>query len=491
MVGTASQGHVFLHAGRSSATQHGCAHNLPMSAGRPLAVCTLVRNECNQLFNWVEFHRYVGVTNFTLYLIDEQDCSRDVLQGLVDLGVVKLLRWPADGFTSRASVQPTIHGYRRGDLRFTAHLKRAKSQSASLLEMLSLCAGQVQLTASNDFNLTGTPFNWEFCQVAALADCMSRHSDFRGWLGLFDVDEFMLPAPPQRTLQQALRVAVPSGSTVDQVAVQGMIYGSSHMYPPLLPTDVVPLVYHSHSTTEWNAEDLRYRKVGDSDVRAYAVKSFYWMPQLWRNWGHKGIPIEVHSARTRKAMNGPTEQVVMIPREGGAIRYNHYMYRSTQELALAGLLISNPEKRPTADLMDVFNAIEHDTRMDHLLPDYLAHWSKCLVPVLLERLQAYAQRRLTPSKDPIRHALNASERKALRSYKTSLMTPPPPSPPPPPPPTPPLTLFQSIVNHLSLRKVDLLKGAEGLTGHQLASLSHGRAARTDEVRRSARLFFAV
>ena len=406
---------------------HSCAQKLPRPT-RPLAVCTMVRNSCSQLYNWVEYHRFVGVTKFTFYLVDEQDCSRDVLQELVDQGVVELFRWPADGFTSLAlknysTVQPTVEGFTNRDLRFHAHLKmlhpsRSGETLPSHLEMLSLCAGQVQLTDSNEFDLKGTPFNWEFCQVTALADCMSGHSDFPGWLGLFDVDEFMLPAPPHRTLQQAFREAAPLGSMVDQVAVSGMIFGSSHVYPPLLPTDVVPLAYHSHATNDWDATELEYRTVGSSQVRAYAIKSFYHMPRALRSWGHKGIPIAIHSARPLRN----SSQMRVIPRDGGSIRYNHYMYRSTEELALAGMLISNKEKRPSADLMDAFNAVKHDTRMDHMLPRFLPYWSECSIPALQARLLVHARQRLKSSTDPDRHALNASEREALRLYNTSLLT---------------------------------------------------------------------
>ena len=171
-----------------------------------VAVCTMVRNSCSQLFSWVAFHHQLGVSNFTIYDVDTQDCSREVLEDFVAAGIVEMVAWPGDGVQrmsspafSNASVCVRPWGFdNKGDLRYTSMVsanrncpnQKYKGHPGAYKEMLKLCDGQVALTNVGRFDLRGTPYNWEFCQTTAMADCVVHHRERAILLGFFDVDEY-------------------------------------------------------------------------------------------------------------------------------------------------------------------------------------------------------------------------------------------------------------------------------------------------------------
>ena len=384
-----------------------------------ISACTLVRNGCAQLPSWIEFHRHVGVSHFTLYDVDTQDCTREVLRPYVQQGLVELVAWPEartgrfdtsalDAANASLCLLKPLQG------RWSPAARRVQYDPKMVLrdgkgacpawhrdEMLRLCATQVRLTDQGKFDILHTPFNWVFCQYAQIADCVERYRDTPGWLGVFDVDEYVFPTSPAAgSLQDALR-ALNLRDADHTITIEGMLYGNGDVYAPLQPTEFVPqtLRWHAPSSRAFNARSIG--QVLDANgaptpLRAYALKSFYRMPHALRYWAGSFPTHEVHhnlplcpESDSAGCGNG---RALVVARDGGALGYNHYMYRSVEELALANQLIGQSAKANHPQIHEFFNRME-GTRMEHLLPRFLHYWRQCVVPSVLTSLKAYAQQR--------------------------------------------------------------------------------------------------
>jgi hypothetical protein len=71
------------------------ARERPHEEGTPyLSVCAIYRNEAENLREWMEFHRLVGVERFFLYDNGSTDDHREVLAPYIDRGIVVHHDWP-------------------------------------------------------------------------------------------------------------------------------------------------------------------------------------------------------------------------------------------------------------------------------------------------------------------------------------------------------------------------------------------------------------
>lgn len=59
-----------------------------------LCVCSVFKNESQDLVEWLEYHRMIGVDHFYLYNINSDDNYIDVLDPYLKSGVVSLINWP-------------------------------------------------------------------------------------------------------------------------------------------------------------------------------------------------------------------------------------------------------------------------------------------------------------------------------------------------------------------------------------------------------------
>jgi hypothetical protein len=108
-----------------------------------LVIGSMFKNEAPYLKEWIEYHRLIGVEHFYLYDNESTDNFREVLAPYIEEGVVDLISWP--------------------------------------------CIPQNwQLSAGEKTDVWGY-------QYGAFDDCIQRTLGVSHWVGLFDIDEFLLP----------------------------------------------------------------------------------------------------------------------------------------------------------------------------------------------------------------------------------------------------------------------------------------------------------
>lgn len=62
--------------------------------GDALSIVAIVKNEADDIQEWIEFHRMVGVTHFYIYDNESDDHLRDVLKPYLEEGIVTYTWWP-------------------------------------------------------------------------------------------------------------------------------------------------------------------------------------------------------------------------------------------------------------------------------------------------------------------------------------------------------------------------------------------------------------
>jgi hypothetical protein len=86
-----------------------------------LAVCALFRNEAQNLREWIEFHRLVGVERFILYNNESTDEYLEVLAPYLDEQLVILHDWPASAPDQREVYDDCLENHRT-DARWIAFI---------------------------------------------------------------------------------------------------------------------------------------------------------------------------------------------------------------------------------------------------------------------------------------------------------------------------------------------------------------------------------
>jgi hypothetical protein len=143
----------------------GDGSSLEPAPPRPrLALAAIVRNEGPYLLEWIAHHRALGIGRFLIADNDSTDETTAVLAALARAGIVDHLPFP------------TVPGV--------------------------------------------AP------QLAAYEAILRRHGGEADWIAFLDADEFLVPAPPHRSLA-AVIAALDPGPDVGSIAVNWALYGSS------------------------------------------------------------------------------------------------------------------------------------------------------------------------------------------------------------------------------------------------------------------------
>jgi hypothetical protein len=59
-----------------------------------LVACAIVKNEADNLAEWIEYHRLIGIEHFYIFDNNSRDSIRPILEKYINYGVVTLLDWP-------------------------------------------------------------------------------------------------------------------------------------------------------------------------------------------------------------------------------------------------------------------------------------------------------------------------------------------------------------------------------------------------------------
>jgi hypothetical protein len=59
-----------------------------------LSICAVFKNKANDLKEWIEYHRILGVDHFYLYNLSSGDFYQAVLNGYIHEGIVTFVNWP-------------------------------------------------------------------------------------------------------------------------------------------------------------------------------------------------------------------------------------------------------------------------------------------------------------------------------------------------------------------------------------------------------------
>ena len=123
-----------------------------------LSLCSAIKNEAPYLLEWIEYHRMVGVEHFYIYDNNSSDFPKEILQSYIDSGVVTFFDWP-------------------------------KHPGG---------------------------------QMSAFNDCLTNFKNETFWLGLIDIDEFIVPLS-KNTLSDFMKEYEESNG----LGINWIVYGSS------------------------------------------------------------------------------------------------------------------------------------------------------------------------------------------------------------------------------------------------------------------------
>jgi hypothetical protein len=365
--------------------------------GSNISVCTLVRNECHLVYSWVLFHVANGVKKVHIYSVDPQDCTEDILSEFIEKGIVNIHRWPQDGMkkhTSDKNLHYNLCGAnakkRKGRIYLNMQISNASSKKQKCIkreyfDMLDICKEHVKLSKMGLFQIDGTPYQREFCQQTAFADCFIRHRAHNGLLGIFDVDEYMFPADSDHS--NSLVDAFNNLTWVDKthVMVEGLIYGYQGQYRRHAPFELTPDIYQWHAPIKYSMSQ-GYHKINvpgkKVNARTFALKTFYRLPDVLQLGDGDVFDVGVHQNRHKHE-----KMVIYMDREKGTIKYNHYMYKSMEENTLSASLSNNQERKVNTDTMNFYSS-EYGSRMSSYLNRFKKYWHTCSIPKIQKHLSS-------------------------------------------------------------------------------------------------------
>eukprot|EP00741_Cyanophora_paradoxa_P000506 tig00000405_g493.t1 len=284
-----------------------------------LTVCTLVKDEERYLREWVLFHRLVGVTRFDVYDDGSTDGTAELLRRLgAGDGDVHRIPWPpAAGEDAEAGT--TFHSQAEAD---EFRRRVAWCRRRDLKE-----------------HIQGA------CQLAAFSHCIARHRNRSRWVAVFDVDEFVFPAPappgrPLRTFRDALEPR--GGEAPDGMAIEGLVFGASgRQEPPPLGTLTLE-AYQRRAPATYGREGLLGRFL---DPPAKSIAD----------------PRAVARAEVHRHAYLPAARSYRVAAEGGPIRYFHFQYKSVAEARAKAAANGNPHVLLTAEKDAALSAVPDAT----------------------------------------------------------------------------------------------------------------------------------
>jgi len=75
------------------------------------SLCCIIRNEARYLQEWLEYSRMIGVEHFYLYDHASSDNTGEILSGYIDAGIVTLHQWEFPGYPQREAHSHCTHRY--------------------------------------------------------------------------------------------------------------------------------------------------------------------------------------------------------------------------------------------------------------------------------------------------------------------------------------------------------------------------------------------
>jgi hypothetical protein len=156
-------------------------------------------------------------------------------------------------------------------------------------------------------------------QLSAYGEILDRHGDDADWIAFIDGDEFLLPAPPRRSLRPIL-AALASRPAAGAVAVNWAIHGSSG------ETRVRPgLVIERFTARDRDASPLHRQY---KTILSPAFAGLHDTPHVFRlQPGRHEIHVDGQPVRPHPdSPPGLSEAVILSP-----LRLNHYVVKSREE----------------------------------------------------------------------------------------------------------------------------------------------------------------
>ena len=148
----------------------------PENAYYNIVIAAIFKGEDQYLKEWIEFHLIVGVEHFFLYDNGDSESSRKILKPYIEKGIVTYIPFPE----------------------FHEDLLR------------------------NTYG--GINFSRLSMQNLAMGDCVKNYSNRFKWLVKTDIDEFLYPLPPYKTLTEVF-------SLLDSKKIKGMAFRASRFGP--------------------------------------------------------------------------------------------------------------------------------------------------------------------------------------------------------------------------------------------------------------------
>ena len=188
------------------------------------------------------------------------------------------------------------------------------------------CQGYSDGTIHEDF-----AFAW--CQLAAFHECIQQERGHSRWIAGVDVDEFFMPVYDKLRLYTLSEVML-AYDHMHAINLQAFAYGTNHRQSPIRDDE---LIIQTHLLRR---NDSNVRKEFVDPAYAETYQTVHWAQYRQIQW----------NALIYKS----------IPRQRALVRYNHYPFRSVQEIHHKASKNMNPgvyreiEKWENADIFDPY-----------------------------------------------------------------------------------------------------------------------------------------
>ena len=252
--------------------------------GRDITFCTMIKNEARYIREWVEFHSLLGVNRFIIF--DNGSSDSPHLRLNESVAEVKLINWPPAHWTDEEN--PHKAGCE-------AYTTRARVDQ----------------------------YAYAACQRAAFHACLQNERGRSRWVAAVDIDEFFLPKYDENGLH-SLPDALVRYEHLDGFFPNAFTYGTSGFRDPIGENE---LIIETHllraGMDEWGCMK---EFVNPSRILTYA---------------------SVHRATHKDLVQDTFHFLRFIPKQHSLIRFNHYGFRSVEEVRHKGVKNMNELIWPT------------------------------------------------------------------------------------------------------------------------------------------------
>ena len=263
--------------------------------GRDITFCTMIKNEARYIREWVEFHSLLGVNRFIIFDNDSNDSPHLRLNESV--ADVQMVKWPPARWADEEN----------------PHKKDCEAYTTrTRLEQFAYAA----------------------CQRAAFHVCIQNERNRSRWVAAVDIDEFFLPKYDENGLH-SLPDALARYEHLDGFFPNAFTYGTSGFQYPIGENE---LIIETHllraGMDEWGS-----------------MKEFV-NPSRIITYG------SVHRATHKDLVQDTFHFLRFIPKAQSMIRFNHYPYRSIEEMRHKGVKNMNEAIFPLIqrwNTVDVFD----------------------------------------------------------------------------------------------------------------------------------------